>query len=77
MFTSADRQWRVKPIKRNGVDLLRVEHKGVEGMPYHQVDNNRCGPVRTGDGWWLAEDVRSIGEVAKWVPLKELSESVT
>jgi hypothetical protein len=76
MFLSKDGHWRVKPIKRDGQDLLRVEHDSPAGMPFHQVDGNRTAfTLRTGAGWFLAQDAKSIEEVAKWVPLEDLEES--
>lgn len=72
MFTSKDKHWRVRPIKRDGQELLRVEHDSPAGMPRHSDGVHRCGLTRTGNGWWLAADARSAEEVAQWVPLAEL-----
>jgi hypothetical protein len=69
---SADGAWRVSTISLDGQPLFRVEHDGSTGIPLHS-DGRHSATVSTGRGWYLAADVRTIREVARFVDLADLS----
>jgi hypothetical protein len=64
-YQSSDGHWRVSAIAYLGNDgkrteLIRVEHDSpaVDGrVPMHWDGEHRYGPMRTGRGWWLMQDM--------------------
>jgi hypothetical protein len=80
-YVSRDGHWAITAIKRDGLQLIRVEHDTVrlpDGsfVPRHTShEHGRSGITRTAHGFLVA-DVASVAAVAAYVPLSEL-EAVT
>ena len=79
-YQSKDGHWTLTVIKRDGVELIRVEHDTVrlpDGtfVPRHTShENGRSGITRTAHGFLVA-DVRTVADIAQWVALSELEAS--
>jgi hypothetical protein len=74
MFVSRDGDWKVVPVSLNGEPLLRLLHSTAIGTPIQHVVGRRVGLVRMAGGWFWAGDYKSPADVAKFVPLAELTE---
>lgn len=79
-YVSTDGHWSVRVIILDGKQLLRITHDTVEvpggfTVPSHwDRAHKRCGIVRMGDGYWVA-DVKAVTEVEQYVPLGDLTQA--
>jgi hypothetical protein len=73
MWQSRDAHWRVQVIVLDGVQLYRVLTDRPVIM-HEDIVRHRTGPVYMGHGWYLAEDIRKVEDISKYVSLEELEE---
>lgn len=71
-YLSMDGKYRVSVISRDGHQRIRVECSFPVEVTVRP--GTRAGAVRTGNGWYLAKDCRTVAEVEQFTPLADLVE---
>jgi len=73
-FISADKQWKVEPVTRDGAGCLRVLSR-TPGPVTTQHDRRRQGTARMAGGWFLRMTTRDPSDIEQFTPLAELAEA--